>query len=199
MLRFVLLLQDFKANNVDPILNSVSRKGIYANVSVRTVRNLIRGNVEQCRIMCNYSFITSSACRLQKTNRVRRSHRISSPLPGHHMCTSERQSYMTAIYSHWVRWKVLALSLRPRSPKRMGKETDKAGKRPVNFDILGCLGCFPMAGTRTCMQLYRCVWAWNTHTHTHTLLLILRCGPLMFKVLYLLCMSVLSNHFQHWE
>lgn len=68
----------------------------------------------------------------------------------------------------------------PHSPKRMGKETDKAGKRPVNFYILGCLGCFPLEGKQTCTQthtsLYPCVcvcmWAraelQQKHRHTVT-------------------------------
>lgn len=188
-----------KADNVEPILCSISWYGIYANSSAWSRRTLIWRNVEHCWFLCNYSFITSLVWR-QENHHVLCSHWVSSPLPGPHMWASDRQSNMTAIYTHWVRWKVLGLSLRPRSPKRMGKKTDKAGKRPVNFYILGCLGCFPMAGTQ---QLYGCVCVWACaglqQKRTHTLLLILRCGPLMFKVLYLLCMSVLSNHFQHWE
>lgn len=97
----------------------------------------------------------------------------------------------------------------PHSPNRMGKETDKAGKRPVNFYILGCLGCFPLEGKQTCTQthtsLYPCVCVCvcervqSYSRNTDTPLLILQRRSLMFKVLYLLCMSVLSNHFQHRE
>lgn len=195
----------FKADNVDPILNSASCYGIHADFSAWPVRNLIRGNVEHGRFLCNYSFITALV-RRQENQHALRSCWSSSPLPGHRMCTSDRQSNMTAIYTHWVRWKLLALSLRPRSPKRMGEEADKAGKRPVNFYILGCLGCFPVAGAPTCTHTHgsctdECerVQSCSRDTDTHTPLLILRCGPLMFKVLYLLCASVLSYHFQHCE
>lgn len=137
-------------------------KSCYANVSACT---FIWGNVEQCWFFCLITHslhlwfensVTIAPCVLIE---------FLLPLPGNHMCTSERQSNTTAIYTHWVRWKVLGLSLRPRSPKRMGKKTDKAGKRPVHFYILGCLGCFPMAGTQTCTQTHNgayscvCVWA----------------------------------------
>lgn len=143
-------------------------------ISLHEPRNLIWGNVEHCWFLCNYSFITSLVWR-QENHRVLCSHRIFSPLPGPHMCTSDRQSNMTAIYTHWVRWKVLGLSLRPRSPKRMGKKTDKAGKRPVNFYILGCLGCFPTAGTLTCTQtnssytdVCERVQSYSRNTDTHS-------------------------------
>ena len=131
------------------------------------VRAEMWGDVERCWFWCNYSFI----CR-RRRHRVLCSHWISSPRAGHHMCTSERQSNMAAIYTLWVRWKLLAPSLRPRSPKRMGKKTDKAGKRPVNFYILGCLGCFPMAGRNTGVharsQQLQCVCGVTAHTHTHS-------------------------------
>lgn len=103
----------------------------------------IWGNVEHCWFFLR---VITHSFEDRRTIVYRVLIEISSRLPGHHMCASDRQSNMTAIYTHWVRWKVLGLSLRPRSPKRMGKETDKAGKRPVNFYILGCLGCFPTAG-----------------------------------------------------
>ncbi len=165
-------MMQFKADNAEPILYSLSCYGIYLNFSAWAQRTLIWRNVEHCRFLCNYSFITSLVWR-QENHHVLCSHWISSPLPGPHMCASDRQSNMTAIYTHWVRWKVLGLSLRPRSPKRMGKKTDKAGKRPVNFYILGCLGCFPMAGTLTCTQTHSsytdvCERVQQKHRHTHT-------------------------------
>lgn len=128
--------------------------------------------------LCNYSFITSLVWR-QENQHALCSHWISFPLPGRHMCTSDRQSNMTAIYTHWVRWKLPGLSLRPRSPKRMGEKTDKGGKRPVNFYIPGCLGCFPMAGAPAHMQTHggkqpSASMCKNPDTHTHTELLILQ-------------------------
>lgn len=121
--------------------------------------------------LCNYSFITSLVWR-QENQHALCSHWISFPLPGRHMCTSDRQSNMTAIYTHWVRWKLPGLSLRPRSPKRMGEKTDKGGKRPVNFYIPGCLWCFPMAGAPAHMQTHggkqpSASMCKNPDTHTH--------------------------------
>lgn len=109
------------------------------------VRSLEWGNEEDYRFMCSYSLIKSLMWR-QQNHLVVCSYRISPRLWGHHMCPSDRQSNMTAIYTLWVRWKAPAPSLRPRSPKRIAKQTDKAGKGPVNFYILGCLGCSPLAG-----------------------------------------------------
>lgn len=99
------------------------------------------------------------------------SHRISSPLPRHHLCTSVRQSNMAAIYTHWVRWKLRLLSLRPRSPKRMGKKTGKAGKRPINFYIPSrlMLSCGKRTSVRWNLQLYGvCERVPQKHTVTNT-------------------------------
>lgn len=91
-----------------------------------------------------------------------------------------------------------------RSPKRMGKKTDKAGKRACKFLYSGLsrMLCFWQAGRRA-RRLTRaaclCVRAQSYSRNTDTLLLIPQRRSLMFKVLYLLCMPVLSNHFQHRE
>lgn len=113
--------------------------------------------------LCNYSFITSLVGGQGSQSCTVFSRSVFPSSRASHMCTSDRQSNMTAIYTHWARWKVLAPSLRPRSPKRMRKKTDKAGgKRPVNSCILGCLGCFRMAAM--CAPVLQ-----QIHTHTHAL------------------------------
>lgn len=164
----------FKADNVDPILNSASCYGIHADFSARPVRNLIRGNVEHGGFLCNYSFITALV-RRQENQHALRSRWSSSPLPGHRMCTSDRQSNMTAIYTHWVRWKLLALSLRPRSPKRMGEETAKGGKKACKFLYSG-LSRMLSCGRRTDVHAHsRRLYGWvracaelqQRHGYTH--------------------------------
>ena len=169
----------FKANNVDPILNSISCSGIYANFPAW---NSEKSHPRKCRtllvFLCNYSFITAPVWR-QENHRVRRSRWISSPLfQGHRMCPSERQSNMTAIYTRWVRWKVLGLSLRPRSPKRMGKEDRQSRKKACKFLYSGLSRMLSCAGVHAAVQMCVCVCVCvcvcrvtaeaQTHTHTHT-------------------------------
>lgn len=155
-----------KDNNVNSIQNDTSWPRIFLCPYLRR---------EMYMFLCNYSFITSPFWR-QKTM-VCCIH--TTPFPKCHVCMSERQSNMTAIYAHWIGWKLLARSLRPCSPKRIGEEADKGGKSPVKFWILGCQGAFATAGTPMCpqtQQLYGRVRACSelqqkrcfSHTHTHT-------------------------------
>lgn len=181
----------FKANDVDPVFNTICCYGTNANFSAWSVRNLMRGNVEHYRLFCVITHSLHLKVRWRENPRVLVE---SSPrLPRHHVCVSDRQSNMAAIYTHWVRWKLRWITQAPLVRENWKEDRQSRGKA-CKFLSSGLSGMLSCADSQ---QQPGCVSARDADTLT--LLLIQWRGPLMFKVLYLLCMSVLSYHFQRWE